>query len=183
MSASPRPERYYPTLAQTGTQQAIDCLVENFAGSRRAEAFDALLRVEAPQIAGVLYTIAAGNPDLADRALTRYTACVAALDATPVRKYQLYRQALELNPSPKIAVGILRKLEGIREFPALVLAGPLSRRRGDGARRCGCRQDHRSEKRPPGSAATRYAPCSKRAATSTANGPRATPTPAMPSTS
>ena len=32
MSASPRPERYYPTLAQTGTQQAIDCLVENFAG-------------------------------------------------------------------------------------------------------------------------------------------------------
>ena len=84
MSASPRPERYYPTLAQTGTQQAIDCLVENFAGSRRAEAFDALLRVEAPQIAGVLYTIAAGNPDLADRALTRYTACVAALDATPV---------------------------------------------------------------------------------------------------
>lgn len=83
MSASPRPERYYPTLAQTGTQQAIDCLVENFAGSRRAEAFDALLRVEAPQIAGVLYTIAAGNPDLADRALTRYTACVAALDATP----------------------------------------------------------------------------------------------------
>ena len=36
MSASPRPERYYPTLAQTGTQQAIDCLVENFAGSRRA---------------------------------------------------------------------------------------------------------------------------------------------------
>lgn len=47
MSASPRPERYYPTLAQTGTQQAIDCLVENFAGSRRAEAFDALLRVEA----------------------------------------------------------------------------------------------------------------------------------------
>ena len=123
MSASPRPERYYPTLAQTGTQQAIDCLVENFAGTRRAEAFDALLRVEAPQIAGVLYTIAAGNPDLADRALTRYTACVAALDATPVRKYQLYRQALELNPSPKIAVGILRKLEGIREFPALVLAG------------------------------------------------------------
>ena len=123
MSASPRPERYYPTLAQTGTQQAIDCLVENFAGSRRAEAFDALLRVDAPQIAGVLYTIAAGNPDLADRALTRYTACVAALDATPVRKYQLYRQALELNPSPKIAVGILRKLEGIREFPALVLAG------------------------------------------------------------
>ena len=123
MSASPRPERYYPTLAQTGTQQAIDCLVENFAGTRRAEAFDALLRVDAPQIAGVLYTIAAGNPDLADRALTRYTACVAALDATPVRKYQLYRQALELNPSPKIAVGILRKLEGIREFPALVLAG------------------------------------------------------------
>ena len=80
-------------LAQTGTQQAIDCLVENFAGSRRAEAFDALLRVDVSSIAGVLYTIAAGNPDLADRALTRYTACVAALDATPVRRYQLYRRS------------------------------------------------------------------------------------------
>ena len=41
----------------------------------------------------------------------------------PSAVVQLYRQALELNPSPKIAVGILRKLEGIREFPALVLAG------------------------------------------------------------
>ena len=182
MSASPRPERYYPTLAQTGTQQAIDCLVENFAGSRRAEAFDALLRVDAPQIAGVLYTIAAGNPDLADRALTRYTACVAALDATPVRKYQLYRQALELNPSPKIAVGILRKLEGIREFRRSYSPAVISTTR---RRRTPLRLPSRPSRRkaPARSAATRYAPCSKRAATSTANGPRATPMPAMPSTS
>lgn len=123
MSASPHPERYYPTLAQTGTQQAIDRLVEDFDGSRRAEAFDALLHVDSPQIVDVLYTIAAGNPELADRALTRYTACVAASAATPVRKYQLYRRALDLRPSPQIVVRILYQLEGIREFPALVLAG------------------------------------------------------------
>lgn len=83
MSASPRPERYYPTLAQTGTQQAIDCLVENFAGSRRAEAFDALLRVEAPQIARrALYDRRGQSRSGRPRADALHGR-VAALDATP----------------------------------------------------------------------------------------------------
>lgn len=93
-----------------------------------------------------------------------------------MRKYQLYRQALELNPSPKIAVGILRKLEGIREFPALVLAGRYLDDEAT-ARAAAAAVKTIAAKSARRSAATRYAPCSKRAATSTANGPRATPTP------
>ena len=123
MNASEHPERYYPVLAQGGTQRAIDCLLENFAGRHAEKAFAALLLIDNPQMIGVLRSLAEQHPELADRALARYTDCVAALDATPVRKYQLYSEALALNPSARIVNRILQKLADTHEIPALLLAG------------------------------------------------------------
>lgn len=123
MNASAHLERYYPVLAQAGTQQAIDCLLDNFTGKQAKEAFAALLMIDNPQMIGVLRELAGQHPELKDRALARYTDCVTALDATPVRKYQLYAEALELNPSNKVSNKILRQLANIHEYPALMLAG------------------------------------------------------------
>ena len=123
MDDSDHPERYYPVLAQSGTQQAIGLLTESFAGPHAEEAFAALLLIDNPQIIGVLRDLAGQHPELKDRALARYTDCVAALDATPVRKYQLYGEALALSPSTGIVNRILQELADIHEFPALLLAG------------------------------------------------------------
>lgn len=119
MSASDKQVRYYPLLAQAADRDAIAALL---AADDREAAFAALLTVENPAMIDVLYDLARRNPAWTDAALARYTDFVTASAATEIRKYQLYRQALELAPSAEVRNKLLRALARTEVFPALVTA-------------------------------------------------------------
>ena len=119
MAAAGAKARYYPLLAQAANREAIDALL---AADDREAAFAALLTVENPAMIGVLPGLTAENPAWTDAALSRYADFVTASADTGVRKYQLYRRALELNPSPKVQNKLLRGLAGTGTFRALTLA-------------------------------------------------------------
>ena len=119
IASAPAKARYYPLLAQAASKEAIDALL---AADDREAAFAALLTVENPAMVDVLYDLARRNPAWTDAALARYTEFVTASADTGVRKYQLYRRALELNPSPKVQNKLLKALSKTPVFPALTLA-------------------------------------------------------------
>ncbi len=119
IASAPAKARYYPLLAQAASKEAIDALR---AADDREAAFAALLTVRNPEMVGVLYELAAQNPAWTDAALTRYTDFVAQSAETAIRKYQLYRRALELNPAPKVQNKLLKALAKTPVFPALLLA-------------------------------------------------------------
>lgn len=122
MQASKHPARYYPVLAQTGTQEAVGSLLDGFRAGNRDAAFAALLTVENPVMTEILYDIAAKEPSLADRALMRYADLASQQDVTPVRRYQLYRRGLELDSSAAVKNKLIGYLSGVRIVPALMLA-------------------------------------------------------------
>lgn len=68
----------------------------------------------------VLYDLARRNPAWTDAALARYTEFVTASAGTGIRKYQLYRRALELNPSAKVQNKLLK---AARQNPGIPGAG------------------------------------------------------------
>ena len=70
----------------------------------------------------ILYGIAAENPMLTDRALMRYADLASQAAVTPIRRYQLYRQALALRPSAAVQAKLLGYLSGVYALPALMLA-------------------------------------------------------------
>ena len=119
IASAPAKARYYPLLAQAASKEAIDALL---AADDREAAFAALLTVENPAMVDVLYDLARRNPAWIDAALARYTEFMTASADTGVRKYQLYRRALELNPSAKVQNKLLKALAKTPEFPVLVLA-------------------------------------------------------------
>ncbi|MFR4024888.1 MAG: hypothetical protein ACLTZY_02995 [Alistipes indistinctus] len=73
---------------------------------------------------GVYCTSSPGeNPAWTDAALARYADFVDQVRAIrPIRKYQLYRRALETEPAAKVQNKLLKALSKTPEFPALVLA-------------------------------------------------------------
>ena len=107
MKASKTPARYYPVLAQSGTQEAVASLLDGFRSGTRDAAFAALLTVENPAMTDILYGIAAEHPTLTDRALMRYADLASQSAVTPIRRYQLYRQALALRPSAAVQAKLL----------------------------------------------------------------------------
>lgn len=122
MKASKTPARYYPVLAQSGTQEAVASLLDGFRSGNRDAAFAALLTVENPAMTDILYGIAAEHPTLTDRALMRYADLASQAAVTPIRRYQLYRQALALRPSAAVQAKLLGYLSGVYALPALMLA-------------------------------------------------------------
>lgn len=123
MRASKVPSRYYPVLAQTGTDAAVENLHAAFDRGDREAAFAALLTIENPAMIDLLYRLTTANPELTDRALMRYAELVARRDFAPDYRYQLCRQGLELKPSAAVRGRLLGYLSSVRTLPALMLAG------------------------------------------------------------
>lgn len=119
MKSAREQARYYPLLAQAANREAIDALL---AAADRQAAFEALLTVENPGMIDVLYELAVKNPAWTDAAISRYTDFAAKSPVPSMRKYQLYRQALEANPSAKVKNKVLKALAKTPVFPALTLA-------------------------------------------------------------
>ncbi len=109
-------------LAQSGTQEAVASLLDGFRSGNRDAAFAALLTVENPAMTDILYGIAAENPMLTDRALMRYADLASQAAVTPIRRYQLYRQALALRPSAAVQANCSATFGAYTPLPALMLA-------------------------------------------------------------
>lgn len=122
ITKSSSPAIYYPIVAQTNTIEAISLLSEEFSKKNANAAFKALLKIDHPEMVELLYQIAWENKSLKDQALSRYSSLVSKSTVTNIRKYQLYRQALELDPSVKVQEQILKALSSIPIFPSLILA-------------------------------------------------------------
>lgn len=122
MKQSSAPALYYPILAHTNTAEAIELLHKELMTANGSAAFDALLKIENPAMIDVLYRIAGEKPVFKEPALARYISLVTKSDLQGVKKYKLYKQAMELNPAAETEKKILKALANIRRYPALMLA-------------------------------------------------------------
>lgn len=123
LASTSHAQLYYPLLAQAGNKPAIDKLVEGYENpTTKAEAFDALLRVDSDLTIELLFRIASADPSRKDQALKRSLDLVGVSKYNAIRKYQLYRRALDLQPSVQLENSFIDALGGLYEWPALALA-------------------------------------------------------------
>ena len=113
---------YYPVLAQVGNSEAIVEILKGYNGNYKTEAFVALLSVDNVEMIDVLYNIAVNDKANAQAALDRYTYIVDKSANTFVRKYQLYRKALEIATDTKVQSNLLSLLGGTNTYQALLIA-------------------------------------------------------------
>ena len=113
---------YYPVLAQVGNSAAIAEIMKGYNGNYKNEAFAALLTVDNVEMIDVLYNIAVNDKANAQAALARYTNMVSKSANTLVRKYQLYRKALEIATDAKVQANLLKLLGGTNTYQAFLLA-------------------------------------------------------------
>ncbi len=112
---------YYPVLAQVGNSDAIAEIMKGYKGAYKADAFASLLKVNNPEMIDVLYGIATSDKANAVAALTRYNQLVSKSGYTPMRKYQLYRKALEATDDAKVQVLLINSLAQVYTYPSLLL--------------------------------------------------------------
>lgn len=119
-----QPSLYYPLLAQAGNSQSIAKLKEEYEkGQNKEAAYKALLQVDNAEMIDVLYDMAKANDAKKDDILIRYLSLVHKSDKNGVVKYQLYRKALELNPSKAdVKNNSLKYLAGCKILPSMMLA-------------------------------------------------------------
>ena len=122
VNKSANPSLYYPVLAQVGNSAAIAEILKGYNGNYKKEAFAALLTVDNVEMIDVLYNIAVNDKANAQAALARYTSMVSKSANTPVRKYQLYRKALEIATDAKVQNSLLSLLGGTNTYQAFLLA-------------------------------------------------------------
>lgn len=148
MKASETPARYYPVLAQSGTQEAVASLLDGFRSGNRDAAFAALLTVENPAMTDILYGIAAENPMLTEPRPDALCRPGFAGRRDPDPPLPAYRQALALRPSAAVQAKLLGYLSGVYALPALMLAAEYLDDAQTAAPARGGREDHRCQVQP-----------------------------------
>lgn len=121
---SRRQALYYPVLAEIGSTEAIAEILKGYNGNYKNEAFEALLKVNNPVTIGTLYEIAATEKDFSQRALKQYTTLVDKSGYNAVRKYQLYRQALELATEAEVQNRLIKLLGNTLTYQAFSVIAP-----------------------------------------------------------
>lgn len=123
LQSSSNASLYYPLLAQAGNKNAISKLQEEYGkAATKDAAFQSLLKVNNPEMIEVLYNLAKENETSKDAVITRYITMVRAANGSAINKYQLYRRALELNPSDNVKNALISALSESQTLPSLMLA-------------------------------------------------------------
>ena len=115
---------YYPVFAEIGSTDAIAEIMKGYNGDYKNEAFEALLKVDNPATIGTLYNIAATEKEFSQKALKQYTTLVDKSNFNAIRKYQLYRQALELATEPSVQNRLIKLLGNTLTYQAFTVIVP-----------------------------------------------------------
>lgn len=121
VNKSQKPYLYYPNLAQAGTNKAIEELYKGYNGTYKKEAIESLLQIDNSKIIDLLYNIAVNDKNYTSVALNRYTDLIAKSNFNTVRKYQLYRKALELTTDTNIQNRLILLLGETTNYQAFML--------------------------------------------------------------
>lgn len=113
---------YYPMLAQSATHEAISQLFQAYKAGKNKAAFDALMTVNSPEMAEILYTIASNGSSDNDRVLNRYIDIVSSTTSDPAKLYYYYARGLDLKPSDVVTNRFINALSSSRTFPSVMLA-------------------------------------------------------------
>ena len=116
----PYPDLYYGLMAQRGSQDDLKTIAQ--AAPQSKDALAALLRVNSSDAVSPLMSLAASNAGNRDKLLNRALTLTKAANWPSLQKYQLYKQSLEMKPSPAVADKLLAALGTLANEPALNLA-------------------------------------------------------------
>lgn len=111
---------YYPVIAFTGTQDAISMLDKEYSVNP-GPAFDALLTVDNPAVADVLFRIAGEDASRKDAALSRYVDLLSDMQKDALYKVEKLDAALALMPSADVQRKAIYMLAGIPLRPSFSL--------------------------------------------------------------
>ncbi len=113
---------YYPALAATGTDEAVNDLAAAYEAGDKS-AFASLLGVDNFKAAPVLVKIAGSDASLADKAVKRYSSLVSQYETDIDKKRIDFGKALELAQAPAVKRSILGSLAAVPTMKAFLLAG------------------------------------------------------------
>lgn len=117
------PDLYYSLLAQRGEKNDIEEVVAAAKGNTHTSAARAaLLKVNSTDVVPQLFEIAKADASARDEMLNRALALTKGASWASLTKYQLYKQALEMQPSTATADSYLAALGTLNNEPALTLA-------------------------------------------------------------
>ena len=120
---------YYPAMAYTGTQEAMDKLVEEHkisTGEQKQAAFEALASWKSFDVIYPLLDIARNSKDNTDKneAINAIINTIAKSSETQAVKYLFLREALEMTNSDKQKNTIINQLGNTKMYQALLLLEP-----------------------------------------------------------
>ena len=122
MKKSKNAAAYYPVLAATGTDEAVNDLAAAYKAGDKS-AFASLLGIDNFKAAPVLVKIAGSDASLADKAVKRYSSLVSQYETDIDKKRIDFGKALELAQTPAVKRSILGSLAAVPTMKAFLLAG------------------------------------------------------------
>ena len=122
MKKSKNSTDYYPVLAATGTDEAVNDLAAAYEAGDKS-AFTSLLKIDNFKVAPVLVKIAGSDASLADVAVKRYSSLVSQYETNIDKKRIDFAKALELAQTPAVKKSILKSLASVPTMKAFLLAG------------------------------------------------------------
>lgn len=117
---------FYPILASTGEQDALDILIEGYnkdTGETQNAALEALLSWSDLRVSDFLYNIAKTEAPVSVKALQRYIELIAASNMTGENKLLRLRKAMDVAKESDLRNLILQKVQDTGTFLALLYAG------------------------------------------------------------
>ncbi len=122
MKKSKNVSAFYPVLAATGTDEAVNDLAAAYEGGDKS-AFASLLAIDNFKVAPVLVKIAGSDASLADKAVKRYSSLVSQYETDIDKKRMDFAKALEFAQTPAVKRSILGSLASVPTMKAFLLAG------------------------------------------------------------
>lgn len=116
-------ERFYPALANTGSEEAVEVLAKAYNEKSSAEALEALLSIDNAKAAPVLLAVAKNDASIADKVLPRYTSLVQKYEKSLDKKRVNYASAISLASSAKVKNTIVKAISNVPTMKAFLLAG------------------------------------------------------------